>query len=145
MKKIIIRILLIIITGVCLTFLIFLQRSVSTYTIVKNPECTYIEGSDWITAIPGQKLDVKTCFTLGFFSAEDVAYASSLTEEVIRESKKYIKARTKHEAYISHARKIGDFILIFVHEPNVADGGFEFIYSIHDKKVAGTFMAGIRG
>jgi len=115
------------------------------YVISKDPVCVYETNSFLVVEIPGQKLDIKSCLKTKFGSPEDFACAMKLPEDVLNEAEKYIQSRTKREARIYAAREIGDFILIFVDEKNVADGGFEFVYSKTTKKVIGEFVAGYRG
>jgi hypothetical protein len=146
--KIKIALLVILIGIACSALFIWPQDSATyemTYEIMKNPKCTYELGTDTISAVPGQELDIETCLSLGFGSAIDRAYASKLSADIIHEAELFIKTKTKHEYSVYAAREIGDFILFFVRETDVADGGFEFIYSITDKKVVGMFVAGYRG
>jgi hypothetical protein len=115
------------------------------YVISKSPDCVYETNSFLVVEIPSQKLDIKSCLKEKFGTPEDFAYARKLPEDVLSEAQKFIQSKTKREARIYAAREIGDFILIFVDEKNVADGGFEFIYSKKAKKVIGEFVAGYRG
>ncbi|GEM_PF-2984685 len=136
MKNISLAVLLILIAGCC---------NSREYEIVRSPDCAYEPNSFVISEIPGQKLDIKSCLAAKFCSPDDAKFAKSLSDEVLNESWRYINNRSKHKTSILAAREIGDFILIFVDETNVADGGFEFVYSKKLKKVVGTFTAGYRG
>ena len=115
------------------------------YAISKETGCVYEPNSFAVVEIPGQKPDIKSCLGAKFGNSEDVVCAKKLPEDVLNEARKFIQSRTKREARIYAAREIGDFILIFVDEINVADGGFEFVYSKKSKKIVGAFSAGYRG
>jgi hypothetical protein len=115
------------------------------YSMTKSPDCVYAPDSFVVVEIPNQKLDIKSCLSLRFGNENDIKTVKSLPEKVLREADKFIKSRTKFKTRIYAAREIGDYILIFVNELGVADGGFEFIYSKKTKKVIGIFIAGYRG
>lgn len=119
--------------------------SVREYVITKSPDCIYAPNSFVIVEIPNQKLDIKTCLSANFGNPDDVEFAKSLPDEVLNEASKYIESKTEFKSRIRAAREVGDFILIFVTEIDVADGGFEFVYSKKSKKVVGDFTAGYRG
>ena len=117
----------------------------SEYTFFKSPECVYAPDSYQVLEIPNQKLDIETCRSEGFGNSDDRSFAETLTPAILDEAHLYIASIRTRETHIYAAREIGDFILIFVDEPGVADGGFEFIYSKKSKKVVGRFVAAYRG
>lgn len=121
------------------------KSAAEEYLIKKSQDCVYAPDSFVVVEIPGQKLDIKSCLSAGFGNQDDIKTAKSLPMEVLEEAEKFIKSRTKFKTRIYAAREIGDYILIFVNELGVADGGFEFIYSKKTKKVIGVFIAGYRG
>ncbi len=117
----------------------------SEYTFSKSPECVYAPDSYQVLEIPNQKLDVETCLTAGFGNSDDMSFAKTLAPSILNEAHLYIDSVSECDPHIIAAREIGDFILIFVDERGMADGGFEFIYSKKSRKVVGHFVAGYRG
>ena len=130
---------------IALSLLVAGCSSLKEYAITRSADCVYGPNSFTVVEIPNQKLDFKSCLAAKFGNADDIAFAKTLPDEVVNESRKYIDSRTKAESRIHAARQVGDFILIFVDEAHVADGGFEFVYSKKAKKVVGAFSAGYRG
>jgi hypothetical protein len=47
--------------------------------------------------------------------------------------------------HISAARDIGDYVLLWIGFPDVADGGIDLVYSKRDHRVRWHFLGGIRG
>ncbi len=76
---------------------------------------------------------------------KDAEYAAQLAPEIKIQLAKYLSGPRYEKSKIAHARKIGDFILIFYAQEEIADGGFELVYSIKDAKVLGNFQGDYRG
>ncbi|NLI76524.1 MAG: hypothetical protein GX442_08785 [Candidatus Riflebacteria bacterium] len=80
---------------------------------------------------------------------EDEALAASLPAEVFGAIDEYVKTRRQeifHSAgNVTAAHRIGDHLLLWVHEPGVMDGGFELIYSEEKRRIVGTFFTGYKG
>ena len=110
----------------------------------KSPECVYENDSFTILEIPGQKLDIKTCLSKEFQDSLNPIDKSKLSKHAISEITNYI-GRHRHIKTQWSACKFGHFLLVFVHEEGVADGGYEFIYDQNSKHIVGSFSTGYRG
>ncbi len=82
-------------------------------------------------------------------NGDDEKFVAALPTDVYAAIHAYVKeARGRDfnaQGNIYAARKVGAYILLWVNEPQVDDGGFELIYSIADKRIAGSFFAGYKG
>ncbi len=79
----------------------------------------------------------------------DEALVASLSAEVFAAVDEYAKTRGREGFHaagnVTAARRIGDYLLLWVQEPGVMDGGFEVIYSVEKQRVVGTFFTGYKG
>lgn len=46
---------------------------------------------------------------------------------------------------LNAARPVGDYVLLWISFPKIADGGIDLIYSTKDHRIYWTFLGGIRG
>ena len=77
-------------------------------------------------------------------NAEDAKYISKLTSAVDDAVGRHLKPRNV-EWKISAARPAGDYILLWIAFPEIADGGIDLIYSTKEQQIVGTFHGGYLG
>ena len=87
-------------------------------------------------------LPPKTELTLA--SKTDMEYVKKVSPETIKAVETFLKP-TGRDIQISAARPVGDYLLLWIAFPKVADGGVDLIFSAREKKVVGTFCGGYRG
>ena len=74
----------------------------------------------------------------------DTDFVKSLSPDTLKAIELFLEPdERKHQ--IVAARLIGNYILLWVAFPGVADGGVDLIYSLEKKRVVGTFLGGYRG
>lgn len=74
--------------------------------------------------------------------------AKNIEQEILEKAKKYIeftKINTTPSHYLSAAKDLEDYILLYFSEPDIIDGGFEIVYSKKLQKIVGFFSAGYKG
>ncbi|MBF0411038.1 MAG: hypothetical protein HQM10_27095 [Candidatus Riflebacteria bacterium] len=82
-------------------------------------------------------------------NSKDEKSVASLPAEVFTAIDGYVKVcrnkdfKSKGKVYAT--RKVGEYFLLWVTEPDVMDGGFELIYSIEKNRIVGTFFGGYKG
>ena len=114
----------------------------------KDPEAVYEKfGSmDYIIEIPGYKLDPQNALKISI-EKKEYEYAKHINPKILEKAKKYIeytKINTT-DYHIYAAKDLGDYILLYFNEPEVADGGFEMVYSKSLEIIIGFFSAGYKG
>ena len=114
----------------------------------KDPEAVYEKfGSmDYIIEIPGYKLDPQNALKISI-EKKDYEHSQRINSEILKKAKHYIEY-TKISAVNYHlyaAKDLGNYILLYFNEPEVADSGFEMVYSKRLKKIIGFFSAGYKG
>ncbi len=101
-----------------------------------------------VIEIPGYKLDPMSALALGV-EKEDRDRAKDFDPEILEKVKKYIGdeggSKEESEYYLFAVKDLGDYILLYFSQPEIADGGFEFVYSKKLKKIIGQFSAGYKG
>ncbi len=115
---------------------------------VKDPEAVYERFGtvDYVIEIPGYKLDPQNALKISI-EKKEYEYAQRINPKIIEKAKKYIEHTkintTDYQIYA--AKDLGDYILLYFNEPEVADGGFEMVYSKRLEKIIGFFSAGYKG
>ena len=114
----------------------------------KDPEAVYKKfGSmDYVIEIPGYKLDPQNALKISI-EKKEYEYAQNINPQILEKAKKYIeytKIKTT-DYHIYAAKDLGNYILLYFNEPEVADGGFEMVYSKSLEKIIGFFSAGYKG
>lgn len=74
----------------------------------------------------------------------DIQFAKTLDPDVSVAVEHYVKQYTA-KFRIDAARRVGDYLLLWVSFPEVMDGGVDLIYSVEKGKIVGTFFGGYRG
>lgn len=74
----------------------------------------------------------------------DMDFVAELTPATIKAVERYLKT-TGETVVISAARPVGDYLLLWIAFPEVADGGIDLIWSVEKRKRAGDFLGGYRG
>jgi hypothetical protein len=87
-------------------------------------------------------LPLKTDLTLA--TPADTEFVNSLTTDTVKAVEIFLKP-VERTIRIAAARPIGNYLLLWVAFPEVADGGVDLIFSIEKKRVVGTFLGGYRG
>ena len=75
---------------------------------------------------------------------EDIGSVPSVGKEVHAAVRAYLEPR-EVEWKLTAAREVGDYVLLWIAFPKIADGGVDLIYSIKAKCIVGTFLGGYRG
>ncbi len=74
----------------------------------------------------------------------DIEFVKSLSPDTVKAVELFLRpVERKH--HIVAARLIGNYILLWVAFPEVADGGVDLIFSLEKKRVVGTFLGGYLG
>lgn len=114
----------------------------------KDPDAVYenFGSMDYIIEIPGYKLDPISALKISI-KKKEYEYAQRINPEILEKAKKYIEyTKTNTTDYHIYAAKdLGNYILLYFNEPEVADGGFEIVYSKRLEKIIGFFSAGYKG
>ena len=74
----------------------------------------------------------------------DMDFVAELTPSTIKAVERFLKP-TGEKAVISAARPVGEYLLLWIAFPEVADGGIDLIWSVGKQKCAGAFLGGYRG
>ncbi len=74
----------------------------------------------------------------------DTEFVMGLSPDTVNAVESFLKP-TGRKTRVVAARPIGNYILLWVSFPAVADGGVDLIYSLEKKRVVGTFLGGYRG
>ncbi len=77
-------------------------------------------------------------------NAEDGKYVLKLDSAVDDAVGRYLKPRNV-KWKIGAARPVGDYILLWIGFPEIADGGMHLIYTVKDQRIIGEFLGGYLG
>lgn len=114
----------------------------------KDPQAVYEKfgGIDYVIEIPGYKLDPQSALRISI-EGKEYELAQRINPRILEKAKKYIEhTKTNTTNYHIYAAKdLGNYILLYFNEPEIADGGFEMVYSKTLEKIIGFFSAGYRG
>jgi hypothetical protein len=76
--------------------------------------------------------------------ADDVAHVAAVPQEARDAVAKFLKPCSV-EWQTTAARSVGEYWLLWISFPKIADGGVDLIYSVEKKTIVGEFLGGYRG
>ncbi len=74
----------------------------------------------------------------------DTEFVMGLSPDTVNAVESFLKPAGRKTRIVA-ARPIGNYILLWVAFPEVADGGVDLIFSLEKKRVVGAFLGGYRG
>lgn len=74
----------------------------------------------------------------------DREFVKSLSPDTVNAIESFLKPSGRKTQIVA-ARPIGNYILLWVAFPEVADGGVDLIFSLEKKRVVGIFLGGYSG
>ena len=91
-----------------------------------------------------EELNLPPADTLTRATESDRKFVSHLPPETVKAVMESMKAE-EPEISINAARPVGDYLLLWISFPRIADGGIDLIWSVAEKRSVGQFLGGYRG
>ncbi|HQO58789.1 MAG TPA: hypothetical protein PLT76_08740 [Candidatus Omnitrophota bacterium] len=116
----------------------------------RDPKAIYDESYtniDVVIEIPGYKLDPQNALKISL-EKQDYENAGNMDSVILEKANKYInysKINTAKDYVLYAVKDLGEYVLLYFHEPKIMDGGFELIYSKELNNIIGSFSAGYKG
>lgn len=103
-----------------------------------------IPVEDALSDVARAELHLPSQTDLTLANKADMEFVKNLSPETIRAVEKALKPAGEKVSIVA-ARPVGNYLLLWVSFPEVADGGVDLLWSVEKNKAVGTFCGGYRG